>query len=184
MSVTSRPLGTRGKPVDWPLAIGRIGMWLTVGAFGVVFWAINGGFSVIGLGIIAGAFNEAGRLAWAALTAIQIPVPVKVLGLPAAQPLIPWLGVIAGSLLQISVIWLRLSGRSVPGWLAVFALIVSIYDYATTAFGLGTVAWLAATHPAARWLLALPLTFALEAAIGWLLPKRRGAYAATGATAP
>lgn len=181
MAVTSRPMGgAPRKSIDWPILFGKIGMWLTVGAFGIVFWAINGGFSVIGLGVIAGAFNEAGQLAWAALSAIQVRVPVQVPGLPSSQPLIPWLGVVAGSLLQISVAWLKLSGRSVPRWLVVFAFVVSVYDYATTAFGLGTVSWLAAVHPAVRWLLAIPLTFVLEIAIGWLLPKpKRASHADT-----
>jgi hypothetical protein len=159
------------KPIDWPILAGKIGMWLTVISFGGVFWAVNGGFSVIGLGVIASSFNEAGRLAWAALTAVRFAVPVQVAGLPLTQPLIPWLGVIAATLLQISVAWLKLSGRLIPPSLLIFAALLSLYDYGTTFFGLGTVVWIAAIGPVAQALIALPLTFGLEATIGYALRR-------------
>lgn len=146
-------------------------MWLTVASFGGIFWAVNGGFSVIGLGVMASAFNSAGQLFWAAVSSLTFPVPVRVAGLPVTQPLIPWIGVVAASLLQISVSWLKLSGRSIPVPLLVTAVLVSIYDYVTTVFGLGTVEWIALIGLPAQLLIAIPLTFCIETAIGFALKR-------------
>src|SRR5437764_4728514 len=128
---------------DWPLALGKVGVCLAIASFGVIFWAINGGFSVIGLEVVATSFNHAGRLFWAAIASVTFPVPVSVPGLPSTQPLFPWLGVIAASLLQVCVIYLKLRGRDIPPWMLLAAVLLSIYDMATTFFGLGTVGWIA-----------------------------------------
>lgn len=148
------------------LGIGRLGMWLAVIAFGGIAWAINGGYSVIGLGVAARSFNDAGRLFWELATTIQFVLPVRG---GVRLPLVPWIGVIASSCLQISIIWLKLSGRPIPLWLIAAAGIASIYDYATTLFGLGTVAWIARIGVAAQALIAAPLTFALEFMVGYAL---------------
>lgn len=178
MPVHSEPLSSTGRqaiasiapaPGGCALALGKLGMWLMVASFGGVFWAINGGFSVIGLGVVASSFNDAGRLFWAAVTSWQFRVPVVVSGLPTTQPLIPWIGVGAASLLQISLIWLKLSGRPIPVWLLVSASLMSIYDYATTLLGLGTVAWLARLGLVAQIPIAALFTFGLEGAIGYAL---------------
>src|SRR5689334_20859732 len=98
MSIQSKPLNTTQRApssTGCALVIGKIGMWLAVASFGGIFWAINGGFSVIGLGVLASAFNSAGRLFWAAVSSLTFPVPVTVPGLPETQPLIPWIGVVA-----------------------------------------------------------------------------------------
>jgi hypothetical protein len=175
MAVRSYPMPD--PPKDAPpravggfdLFIGRLGMWLAVIAFGGVFWAINGGFSVIGLGVLANSFNDSGRLFWAAASSIQFAVPVRVPGLPATQPLIPWLGVIASSCLQVSIIWRKLSGRPIPLWLWVAATASSFYDYGTTFFGLSTIGWIAALGPYVQAVLAVPVTFFLEVMIGYAL---------------
>lgn len=171
MAVTMKPMPSGGPrvPRDVDLLVGRAGLWLAVIAFGGVFWAINGGFSVIGLGVFANSFNDSGRLFWAAATSITFTVPVQVRGLPTTQPLIPWVGVIASSCLQISIIWRKLSGRPIPLWLWVAATASSFYDYGTTFFGLGTITWIAALGPYVQAALAVPLTFGLEAMIGYAL---------------
>lgn len=173
MAVTSTPLNS-ARPAQssgCALLIGKIGMWLTVASFGGIFWAVNGGFSVIGLSVMASAFNSAGRLFWAAVSSWTFPVPVQVPGLPATQPLIPWVGVVAASLLQISVSWLKLSKRSIPIPLLLTAIGISVYDYVTTVFGLGTIPWIALIGLPAQLVIAIPLTFCLEAAIGYALKR-------------
>jgi len=159
------------RRVDLPILLGTIGMWLAGIAFGGIFWAINGGFSVIGLGVMARSFNDSGRLFWAAASGLTFHVPVAVPGLPQTQPLIPWLGVIAASLVQISVTWLRTSGRDVPIPLLIAGIALSIYDYFTTMFGLMTVGWIAAIGWPLAVILAVPITFALEATIGYALRR-------------
>lgn len=176
MSVQSKPLHGGGSQssasnTGCALLLGRIGMWLTVASFGGIFWAVNGGFSVIGLGVLASAFNSAGMLFWAAVSGWQFPVPVVVQGLPTTQPVIPWIGVVAASLLQISVSWLKLSNRAIPIPLLATAILISIYDYVTTVFGLGTVPWIALIGLPAQLIIAAPLTFCLEAAIGYALKR-------------
>lgn len=165
-----QPIGR--QRVDAPILLARLGVWLMVISFGGIFWAINGGFSVIGLGVIASSFNDAGRLAWVALTAITFALPVQVPGVSLAQPLIPWLGVIAASLLQICVTWLKLQGRTIPTWLIVFAGALSIYDLATTFFGIGTIKWIQQAGYVVQGPIAALLTFGLEVTIGFLLRRR------------
>jgi hypothetical protein len=175
MSVQSKPLNTapaRPNTGGCAILLGKLGMWLAVVSFGGIFWAVNGGFSVIGLGVLASSFNSAGVLFWAAVSSWTFPVPVAVPGLPATQPVIPWVGVVAASLLQISVAWLKLSKQAIPWQLMMTAALLSIYDYATTFFGLGTIAWLAKGGPIPALLLAIPLTFAIEAAIGFALKRK------------
>ena len=176
MSVTSRPMpDAKPKTIKdrgCALLVGRAGMWMAVVAFGGVFWAINGGYSVIGLGVMASSFNDAGRFFWAAISSLQFPVPVKVPGLPTTQPLIPWIGVAASSLLQISVAWLRLSKEPIPLTLLLIATLASLYDFVTTLFGLGTVSWVAVIGLPLQIIIAVPLTFALEIAIGYALRSR------------
>lgn len=162
---------TQRKRVDWPLLLGKAGVWLAVVAFGGVFWAVNGGFSVIGLEVVASSFNAAGRLFWAAMASITFAVPVSVPGLPASQPLIPWLGVIAASLLQVCVIYLKLRGRDVPMWMMVAAILLSIYDMGTTFFGLGTVAWIARAGFVLQGFLSFILTFIVELTVSFMLRR-------------
>lgn len=176
MPVTSNPIHSTARPVaqggGCAILIGKLGMWLAVISFGGIFWAVNGGFSVIGLGVLASAFNSAGQLFWAAVATWTFPVPVKVAGLPETQPLIPWIGVVAASLLQISVSWLKLSKASIPRPLLIVCVLLSIYDYVTTFYGLGTIPWLAPGGPVPAAVLAVPLTFTLEIAIGYALKRR------------
>lgn len=175
-NVRSEPMNTPRTVASGGCAIllGKAGMWMAVLSFGGIFWAINGGFSVIGLSVLASSFNDAGKLFWAAISGITFAVPVAVAGLPARQPLIPWIGVIAASLLQISVVWLKLSKRSIPVPLLITATLLSIYDYVTTFFGLGAMTWLAFLGWPAQAILAIPLTFALESAIGYALNPKKG----------
>jgi len=177
MPVTSTPIGSTARPSAYAqggcaILLGKLGMWLAVASFGGIFWAVNGGFSVIGLGVLASSFNSAGLLFWAAISQLTFPVPVAVPGLPTTQPLIPWIGVVAASLLQISVAWLRLSKATIPRPLLIVAVLLSIYDYATTFFGLSTLSWLEKGGPLPALLLAIPLTFTLEIAIGYALKRR------------
>lgn len=176
MPVTSTPINSTVRPHaqsgGCAIMLGKAGMWLAVASFGGIFWAVNGGFSVIGLGVLAQAFNSAGVLFWAAVSSWTFPVPVAVPGLPTTQPVIPWIGVVAASLLQISVAWLRMNKQAIPAPLLIVAALLSVYDYATTFFGLGTVTWLARGGPIPALLLALPLTFMLEIAIGYALKRK------------
>lgn len=172
MAVKSYPIRSASQSGGCALLIGKLGMWLAVASFGGIFWAVNGGFSVLGLGVLASSFNDAGKLFWAAISGWSFNVPVQVQGLPVTQPVIPWVGVVAASLLQISVVWLKLSKRNIPVPLLVTATLLSIYDYVTTFFGLGAMPWLALLGWPGQAILAIPLTFALESAIGYALKPK------------
>lgn len=151
----------------------KVGLWLAVLAFGGVFWAINGGFSVLGLETMSSAFNDAGRIFWVAVSAIRVPVPVSAPGLPATQPLLPWLGVIAASLIQIAVVIMRVRGRRVPIWLVLATGVLSLYDFGSTYYGLGTVVWVQRAGPVAQIPIALVMTFVIEVTVGLITGKRR-----------
>lgn len=171
VEIKSGAAAAQRKRLDWPLLLGKVGVWLAIISFGGIFWAINGGFSVLGLEVVATSFNHAGKLFWAAMAAITVPVPVSVPGLPSTQPLIPWLGVIAASLLQVCVGYLKLRGRDIPLWLLLATVLLSGYDMATTFFGLGTVAWIAQAGVVLQGVLAFILTFIVELTVSFMLRR-------------
>ena len=171
VEIKNSAVAAQRKGLDWPLLLGKIGVWLAIASFGGIFWAINGGFSVIGLEVVATSFNHAGRLFWAAMASVTFPVPVSVPGLPSTQPLFPWLGVIAASLLQVCAIYLKLRGRDIPPWMLLAAMILSIYDMATTFFGLGTVVWIAHAGFVVQGCLAFILTFIVELTVSFMLRR-------------
>ena len=158
--------------VDWTLWLAKAGAWLAVISFGGIFWAINGGFSVMGLAIIATSFNEAGDLFWASLAAITFTVPRPVAGLGATQPLIPWLGVVAASILQVTIIIRRRRGQPIPLWMWISGVILSVYDLTTTFYGLGTLRWIQQAGVLVQAFLSAVLTFLLELTVGMLVKKR------------
>lgn len=157
--------------IDWPLLLGKIGVWLAIASFGGIFWAINGGFSVLGLEVVATSFNHAGRLFWGVVALFTFTIPVQLPGLPNTQPIIPWLGVIAASLLQVCAIYLKLRGRDMPVWMLLAAVLLSVYDMATTFFGLGTVTWIAHAGFAVQGVLAFILTFVVELTVSFMLRR-------------
>lgn len=167
MAVTSSPLKPQ-KPVDLSLLLGRVGMVLSVLSFGGLFWAINGGFSVLGLEQIAKMFNSSGRIFWEIISAWRFNVPA-IPNLPASQPVLPWVGVAAASMLQIAVIYRRAMALPVPRSMLWAALLLSGYDLATTYFGLDTMAWLVRVNPAIKAVLAVLLTFIVETIVSYTL---------------
>ncbi|NJO81654.1 MAG: hypothetical protein HC828_02045 [Blastochloris sp.] len=152
--------------------IGWVGLWLAVAAFGGAIWAINGGFSVQGLEVIANAFNEAGRIFWRFASRWTFGVP----GSEGTQPIIPWAGVVSSSILQVVVVLLRLLKRRIPPELVVAAVVLSVYDYSTTGFGLYTVPWAQAIGIFPTALIAFVLTFILEVIVAILLRRAISAF--------
>lgn len=150
-------------------AIGYIGLLLGLLAVGGALWAINGGYSVLGLEVIARAFNSSGAAFWGWISGWTFTLPSAIPGLSTTQPVIPWIGVIAASLLQVSVLLLGLLGRTVPPVLAVAATLFSVYDYGTTVYGLGTVPWLAGPGLVAQLPIAFILAFLVEGCAALLI---------------
>lgn len=148
-------------------AVGWVGLWLAVGSFGGAVWAINGGFSVLGLEVIATSFNSAGRVFWAGVSTWTFTVP----NVEEAQPIVPWAGVVSASLLQVVVLLLRLLKSAIPRELLVAAVVLSLYDYGTTGFGLYTVEWAKRIGAVPTALIALALTFTLEFVVALLLRR-------------
>ena len=162
----------RQKSSRVPIILAKIGAWMVVGSFSLLLIGINGGYSVLGLEVLSTLFNDAGRIFWAAISALQIPVPVRVEGLPISQPLIPWVGVIGGSILQCVTIWMKLSHLPIPAWLWNLTIGISLYDLATTFFGLGVIAWIAEAGTIGiglQALLAIFITFVVEVVISIML---------------
>lgn len=159
------------KKASWALLLGKLGACIAVISFGGGLWAINGGFSVLGLEIVLSSFNDAGKLYWVSLSSLTFHVPVVVPGLPVNQPVIPWLGVFSASLLQVCVIYLKLTGEDVPIWLGTFALVLSLYDWATTFWGITAIPWIAQTGTITCGVLAFFLTFIFEAVASFMLKE-------------
>jgi hypothetical protein len=166
------PLSSAAARADWTLLLGKAGLWLMLVAFGGIIWAINGGFSVLGLGVVASSFNDAGRLFWALATGWTFHVPVNAPGLPTDQPVLPWAGVVAATFVQVAVITRKLAHKPIPPWLWVTAAALSLYDLGTTYAGLGAVLWLQRAGWIIRGVLAFVLTLALETAVSVALRRR------------
>lgn len=175
MAVTSKPTPV-GRP-DWlSMLLGKLGLILLVLSAGLLFFAVNGGFSVIGLGVVARSFNDAGKLAWAVLTSVEFALPPTIVqrvpGLSATQPLLPWIFVAASSLLQIACLILALNGRKVPLILAIPALLLTVYDIGSTFFGLGTIVWIKQAGYLLQGVLTLLLALGLETSIGFIFKRK------------
>lgn len=170
MTVTSRDIKEPRKRIDWSMLLARVAVGLALTCFGGIFWAVNGGFSVLGVQVAANAFNDAGRIFWAIVSQWRFPVPA-VPGLPASQPVIPWIGVVAATIIQIVIVFRRLRRLSLPRWLIATALLLSAYDLASTYYGLGTVAWVASGGFFVQSLLTILLTFTIEIIIGAVLKE-------------
>ena len=187
MPVTSKNLDAagnviedRGQPKqprmqfpDPSLWLAYIGVGLVAIAFGGVVWAINGGYSIAGLEVLAGKFNSSGTIFWAAASAWRMQVPVPVPGIATTQPVLPWLGVIGISILQIAVIYRRLKGLRMPFFVWLAAAVCSAYDVTTTYYGLGTSSWLQVSETT-RAIIALVLSLTFETVVGFVLRRLLG----------
>lgn len=152
------------------MLVGFIAVWLAILAFWPPFWAVNGGYSVQGLELVAKLFNEAGALAWEWMTLWTFRVPIRDLpGLAEVQPVLPWIGVVASTLLQVVMVAARLLRIEIPMSLWVAGILLSIYDLVTTFFGLGTVGWIRVAGPAVQGPIAFLLTFTGEIGVGVLV---------------
>lgn len=179
MAVTSQkihgddeqPKARRGP--DLSLLLIKVGGWLIVIAVGLLFWLVNGGFSVRGLEAISTQFDAGGKLFWAAIAGIPAPITFAIPGLPPTQPLIPWLGVVGTSAIQIGIVWRARQRLPIYWWLIVLGLVMSTYDLATTIYGFGTLQWAQALGIWAQGLLGIFFTFGLEILIGILLKTKR-----------
>jgi hypothetical protein len=166
------PRPPRGGP-DWSLLLIKLAGWLAVAAFGGLFWMVNGGFSVLGLEIVAKGFGPGGVLFWETVSSLKLPWRFLIPGLPATQPAIPWVGCVAASLIQVGIVWRSLLRRPIPIWAAIVAFILSIYDLATTWFGLGTLQWVQWAGSIVQSVIAVLFTFGLELLIGVLLRRQQ-----------
>lgn len=169
MTVQSRDLQSPRRQIDWMLTASMVSTWLAVISFGGVFWAINGGFSVLGLEVVSRSFNGAGILFWGMIASFKFSVPGGLPGVTASQPVFPWIGVGAASLLQINTIYSKLRGKDIPPWMWYAVCIFSFYDATTTYFGLGTVAWIADLHIVLRGGMTVLLTFVFEVVVSYML---------------
>jgi hypothetical protein len=163
------PRRRSSRTADVPLLTARLALWLAVLSFGSVLWVINGGFSVIGLEELCSMFNEAGRQFWQLLAAITFSVPI----IETEQPLIPWIGVVSATILQIVLAYLKLANRDAPTWLITATLVLSGYDLASTFAGLNAITWLGQAHWFIRGIIAIILTFLVEFTIAIMLAMAR-----------
>jgi hypothetical protein len=140
---------------------------------------LNGGYSILGMGYLCARIGPYARLFWAAATYITVDVPIaEKAGLPLAQPVLPWLMVLGITSLEVALIWYRLK-RADPGmWLSGAGVVVSGFDYITTAAGLIFAPFMA--QSGGLWYLwamlamviAAPLTFGFEGLLARALKGR------------
>lgn len=168
----SSPSLARAHGFDWSLAAGRLALLLALLPFGVLWWGVNGAYSVQGLGAAAAAFGKTASLWYAIIAAwtftVPLPPAAAALELPTIQPVLPWLGVASASIFQV-VIVVRRGRAPIPLWMAVAAALLSLYDVGTTWYGLGTVRWVAQAGDWFQAGLTAVLTFGLEMIVGYAL---------------
>lgn len=162
----------RTKQAHPALWLGNAGIWLVVLSLGGLFFAVNGGFSILGVNYAAKNLNEQAAVFWQFLSAWTFRLPVEAIGDRAVQPVIPWLLVLGSSVLQIACIWLKLSDIRIPLPMLLFALLMSLYDAVSTFFGFGTVEWIQQAGIIVQILLTALFTFGLEVVIGYMLRKK------------
>lgn len=160
------------KKKNKPLAeiLASFGLVLIVAVFGGVFWAINGGFSVLGLETVCSMF-ESGKVFWRLMSSLTLPLTAQ--GQVYVLPILPWIGVVGITVLQCSTLYLKMKGNNTPKALWVAALVASLYDFGSTYSGLGTVAWLAHAGWVVQGVTAIFLTFLFELTVSWLLSQRK-----------
>lgn len=177
-NVRSEPLHSAHAPREASTGcLGLAGVVLLLVSVGPLFVLLNGGYSIVGMSWLAGRLGEYGRLFWSLATTIAIDVPLaEKAGLPLAQPVLPWMMVIGMSFLQISLLASR--KRQSSPWIMTAGVLVSVFDYATTAVGLALMPWMAGLGilwwlwlPVAA-VLAVPITFGCEGLIARVLRGR------------
>lgn len=149
--------------------VSNAAVWLMVAAFGGLIWAINGGFSVAGLEAVALAFNREGEIFWQAAATWTFTLPVSLAGLPVAQPVVPWIGVVSASMLQIAIVYAQRRSVRLPTYIYYAAVVMSLYDLVTTFYGAGAIQWIADGGILVQGVITLFITFSFEATIGYLL---------------
>jgi hypothetical protein len=154
---------------DPSLLLIKLGGWLAVIAFGGLFWLVNGGFSVLGLEVVSKLFGTGGAIFWGFVSAGKLPIGA---GIPP-QPIVPWLGVVAATFIQIGITWRAILRKPIPVWVIAIGVLLSGYDVATTFFGFGTLQWVQQAGPLAQIPLTLLFTFGLELLVGYLLRNKR-----------
>lgn len=164
-----------GRGPDWSLLLIKIGGWLAVAAFGALFWLVNGGFSVRGLEAGSAQFGPGGLLFWQIISSTKLPWTFAIPGLPETQPLFPWIGVVATSLIQVGIVWRKLQGKPIPLWVIAVGIIASAYDFITTYFGFGTLQWIQWLGPIVQVPVSALFTFGLELLVGVLLKRTKKA---------
>lgn len=175
-NVRSEPLSTRTPRDTSTGCLGLTGVVFLLVSVGPLVILMNGGYSIVGMGWLADKIGPYGRMFWAAATTFTVDVPIAArAGLPLAQPVLPWLMVAGMSFLQISLLASR---RQASAWIAGAGLLVSVFDYATTAVGLALMSWLAGLGifwwlwvPIAA-VLAVPVTFGFEGLIARVIRGR------------
>jgi hypothetical protein len=174
-NVRSEPLSARTPRDASTGCLGLTGVVFLLVSVGPLVILMNGGYSIVGMGWLADKIGPYGRMFWAAATTFTIDVPIAArAGLPLAQPVLPWIMVMGMSFLQISL----LAKKQSSPWVTGAGVLVSIFDYATTAVGLALMPWMASLG-ILWWLwlpiaaaLAVPVTFGFEGLIARVLRGR------------
>jgi hypothetical protein len=185
MPVTSQPIRSQTTPASTRIApagagcAALIGVVLLLISVGPLIILLNGGYSILGMGYLCDRIGPYARLFWAVATAFTVDVPIaEKAGLPLAQPVLPWLMVGGITFLEVSLIWYRLKKADPGMWLSGAGLVVSGFDYITTAAGLIFAPF--AADSGGLWYLwailavtiAAPLTFGFEGLLARALKGR------------
>jgi len=163
VAAPTRPERPRPTGASFGIAAGKIATWAVTATFGGGIWAINGGYSVAGLELVAGLFNAWGQVFWRAMALWQITL------LDTPVPVLPWVLVWGTTMLQIVALLGHLRHWRLPAWLYLAAVVVSAYDLITTHAGLLSEEWLLGVPWPLVLLLATAITFTFEAIMSLLL---------------
>jgi hypothetical protein len=158
--VKSIPLVTKRTP-GLPV-LSRLGALLLLISVGPLFFLLNGGYSIQGIGWICEHTGTYGQLFWALANKVTVPVPGF-----EAQSAFLWGLVLGITVLEFSILRPKNLRPDLLGGVA------SAFDFGTTAIGLGFLAFaqnrglLTILWWAIAVIVSVPLTFGFE----WILAK-------------
>lgn len=177
MSVRSYDIPAPRPRRDFSMTLAGLAGSLALLPFLIILMTVNGGYSVAGLEGLAAKFNNEGRIFWSVISSWTFAIDrAALLGLPVAQPVLPWAGVVGTNLLQIVLIYRKITGRKIPYWMWTLGILASIYDVSSTFVGVSTVGLLVDTWLPVRAVATGLITFLTESILGALFafffPKR------------
>lgn len=152
------PAPSRRRGFDLSDALTRLGVLGVAVSIGLLLFLVNGAFSVAGLQTAATALGGWGIVFWQLVSGPSWRLPFVVPDVPQVQPLVPWVLVVSSSLIELGILARKWARQPIGFDVALIGTLVTVYDAATTFYGVGTWGWIVGLVPSVKLVLQLVLT--------------------------